>query len=321
MRVVLRLLVVLIVIAFTSPAVAQGVPAEARAQFARGQQMFEAHDYAHALAAFRESMASYASPNPRLYIARCLRELGRLDEAATEYEIVIREAAARIAADARFTAVRNAATAELRPLESRIGRVRVTANGFPLETRVRVGAVELTVANLETAVRVMPGPVRVVIEPAGGERQQREVIVAAGAIGRAEFTFVPITVIAAAPLPPPRESTDSSASGGASPARLGGYVMLVVGVLGMGAFGTFATLAVKQFEMIDARCGMMTCPDSEIGAIDQGRTYETVANVSLAVGIVGIAAGLVLFVAGHSGSPTTPRVDVGANGLFVTGAF
>src|SRR5262245_53459073 len=66
---------------------------EAQKAFDTGGRHFDAKRYEEALATFRASHATVASPNTRLMIARCLRELGRDVEAYDEFSAVVAEAA------------------------------------------------------------------------------------------------------------------------------------------------------------------------------------------------------------------------------------
>src|SRR5258708_31077752 len=68
------------------PGVATPVQREqAQAQFQRGKKLYDAGNYEEALSEFRASLDIVASPNTRLYSARCLRELNRIVEAYAEF--------------------------------------------------------------------------------------------------------------------------------------------------------------------------------------------------------------------------------------------
>jgi hypothetical protein len=88
-------------------ALAEGDPA---ARFAAGQKLYEDKSYEKALVELRASHAAAPSPNSRLYIARCLRDMGRGAEAQVEYAQVILEAADRL--DPRYDATAKAAAEE-----------------------------------------------------------------------------------------------------------------------------------------------------------------------------------------------------------------
>jgi len=97
----------LAVSAAPSVAFAEG---DAAARFAAGQKLYEDKSFEQALVELRASYAAAPSPNSRLYIARCLRDLGRGYEAQAEYARVIVEAADRL--DARYDATAKAAAEE-----------------------------------------------------------------------------------------------------------------------------------------------------------------------------------------------------------------
>src|SRR3954447_22682897 len=86
--------------------------AEAQEHFLAGQKAYEAKQYELALAEFRASYKAVASPNSRLYIARCLRWLDRLTEAYDEYTQVILESADRLGSEKKYEATQKAASEE-----------------------------------------------------------------------------------------------------------------------------------------------------------------------------------------------------------------
>ena len=57
---------------------------QAQARFMRGKLFFDAKKYSEALTEFRASLDIVASPNTRLALARCFREMGKLVEAYVE---------------------------------------------------------------------------------------------------------------------------------------------------------------------------------------------------------------------------------------------
>ena len=63
---------------------------------------------------------NHRSPNARLYVARSLREMGRLDEAHDAMARTVEEATARAMREPRFEATRKAAQAQLDDLKTRV---------------------------------------------------------------------------------------------------------------------------------------------------------------------------------------------------------
>ena len=94
MRTILSSIVFCSVLAASAPALAAGVdPAnatpvqreQAQTHFLKGKASFDRNDLPGALEEFRASLEIVASPNARLYVARTLREMGRLVEAYAEF--------------------------------------------------------------------------------------------------------------------------------------------------------------------------------------------------------------------------------------------
>lgn len=309
----------------SSSSSAQDNTAFAQQRFTRGASLYEARDFARALDEFRASMELYASPNARLYIARCLRELGRYDEAVNEYERAMREANDRAATDPRYVATRDAARSELLAVEPRVSRLTLTIHNAPPNVLARVNDREIPAAALGVPFAVMPGHLVVTAEAPGWERSSREVDVDAGREVTVGFSLRERPRLPGeGPNDPGRVTT---------PARRGGVPRAVawasfgVGAAGLVAFGVFAGLASGRFSDIETRCGSAPCPESERAAIDEGRTFTTVANVGLGVGIAGVAAGaLFLILSRPSAEPAPPRteglrVSVGPTSVTVGGSF
>ena len=80
------------------------------------------------------------------------------------------------------------------------------------------------------------------------------------------------------------------------PLRTWAYVAGGVGVAGIATFALFGAMALSSHHDLQTACGAGPCPPSKADEISSGRTKETIANVGLAFGIVGLAAGTTLFV-------------------------
>lgn len=312
---------------------AQDNAAFAQQRYARGTTLYESRDYTHALDEFRASLELYGSPNTRLYVARSLRELGRHDEAVSEYERAMREAADRASSDPRYVATRDAAHAEMVALEPRVGRVIITLEEPPANVVVRVNQREVPAAGLGVPMPVLPGHVEVTVQARGFRADRRELELGAGQ--QASVTFPRLqrrTTL---------DGVDETAPGEAGvvppPPRRGGvpravpWVVLGVGAAGMAAFGVLGAMASSQYDELQTRCGGVRCPDAEQGAVDSGRTLQTVANVALGVGIAGAVTGAVLMALRRPAErpPTAPpagatsRLQVAPMGLGLSlgGAF
>lgn len=309
-----------------APAAAQDNTAFAQQRFTRGAGLYEQRSFATALEEFRASLALYGSPNTRLYVARCLRELGRLDEALPEFERAMREAADRAPTDPRYSATRDAAQTEMLAIAPQVGRLTLTIPDAPAGVVVRVNGREIPREALGVAFPVMPGRLNIVVESAEHETETRETEVAAGREvtvgvvlrarpqrneGQTELQRPPVL---APPAPPSRGVSRNLA--------WVGFGVGAAGLIGLAAFGAAAGGINADLQ---TRCGNAACPPSEQGNINQGRTFTTAANVSLGVGIAGVVAGVVLLIVGRSPSQDRPAprvsLQLGADAVGVAGVF
>lgn len=304
------------------PASAQDNTAFAQQRFTRGAGLYEQRSFAPALDEFRASLALYGSPNTRLYVARCLRELGRLDEALPEFERAMREAGDRASTDPRYAATRDAAQTEMLAIAPRVGRLTLTIPDAPAGVVVRVNDREIPREALGVAFPVMPGALRIVVESVEHETETRTTEVAAGrevtvgvvlrrrpraVEGQTELQR-PVVPVA----PPPSRGVSRNLA----------WIGFGVGAAGLISFAAFGAAAGGTFSDLQTRCGNAPCPPSEQGTVNQGRTFTTAANVSLGVGIAGVVAGVVLLIVGRSPSaPPRVSLQVAPDSLGLAGVF
>jgi len=81
-------------------------------------------------------------------------------------------------------------------------------------------------------------------------------------------------------------------------------------VAGLVTFGIVGAMAQSTYNDLGSACHNGPCPTSKADEISSGRTQETIANVGLAVGVVGLAAGAALFVLGRPPSASSPSAAV-----------
>jgi hypothetical protein len=98
-----------------------------------------------------------------------------------------------------------------------------------------------------------------------------------------------------------------------------------VGVVGFAGFAAFGLLSKNRFNQLEADCAAGVCPPASQNDIDQGRTYQLLANVGLGVGIAGVATGAVLLILDRkqaARSATAPlQVNVGFRSVQLRGTF
>jgi hypothetical protein len=264
---------------------------QAQSRFQRGKELLAKKQYAAALAEFQASHEIVASPNTRLQIARCLRASGRTVAAYAELGRTAVEAKELVAQDNRYQRAYDAALAERTEIEPQLGFVTMTIQNAEDGTRMTVGGEEIGRAAWDEPVPVLSGATEVVVESPGHPPVKRTVSLTAGQ--RSVLTIDAHEGDPPAPVPaaPPPEA--------ARPApglpRTWAYVAGGVGAAGLITFAVFGTMAKSTYDDLNGACPNGACPPDKAGAISSGKSQETIANVGLAVGVVGLGAAAGLY--------------------------
>ncbi len=286
-----------------------------------------------ALAAFKESYGAVASPNSHLMIARELAELGRHEEAWSEYDKTIAEAEAAAQADPKYANAATSAKNEQAELKAKLAFVKLTVTGAGPGSRVTVRGKEIAEADWNKPVVVTPGSVRVELVSSDGKETVKEVDAAAGG-------EVAVDLSPAAPAPAAGTGAGSgeasakveASTGGGPSMRTWAYIAGGVGVAGLATFGIFGAMNNAKHSKLEDECKDGVCPSNLEEERDAGKSYQTIANVGLIVGVVGLGAGTALYLMSAKKAEKTatvpkrrgPRVDsvgVGYQSVLVTGSF
>ncbi len=315
-------------------AAAAGVPVDkaSKDQLKAAQRTFEAADvlfdakrYGEAITAYRASYEIVASPNSRLMIGRSLVALGRLDEAYAELLGAVDDAKAAAAADEKYQSTLQAAQTELTNLEAKVGHLEI-ALGAGLEgAKVSVGSRALAPSDLVGPIVVAPGKLTVTATTSDGRSTRREVEVAPGASAKVELTLERTPSAAVAPPPQAAPVTPSARASTSEPSSLRplAYVAGGVGVAGLATFTVFALMNKSKYDDLQANCPGGHCGPSRQSDIDAGRRDQTIANIGLVVGVVGLGAGTTLFLLSTPSKEHGPEVGVrvGPGFAALTGSF
>jgi hypothetical protein len=316
-------------IAVPDVAVAAGVsPIDATAEqrklatdhFAQGKQALAVGNLEKAIEELRASLDVVDSPNAHLELARALRDSGNPAEAWLEYGRAVAVATQLAPKEERYAKTGEAASNERVDVEGKLGFVAVTVTRAPDGASLHVGGRVVAPEEWNAPVPVTPGSFDVVLLDIGGaEIARRTVSVAIG-------QTVPVS-LDVVPAPPAKASADVSddemPSSAASPPppevppprpsdptrwRPLAYFAGGIGVLGVASFVVFGVMSNTTYHDLENTCPR-GCPPSKHGEIDNGMTEQTVANVSLAVGAVGLAAGATIFVLSLP-APSTVRASL-----------
>jgi hypothetical protein len=296
----------------------------AQSHFTRARGALTLKNLPLALDEFRASYDVVASPNTRFSIARCLRDMNRLPEAYIEFGKTDAEATAAAASDPRYAQTADAAKKEQDAVATQIGLVTVTITNADPDATLTVAGAAVDRASWTLAVPVAPGAIEVVLSSGGKQIAKQSVTVAAGekkvvAIDAKPVVAPPPVV----PVVPPttakggvahdddddnpweKQQKQQAASAALAPvaetnprAKLRPYAYVAggVGAAGLLTFAIFGLLEKSTYSGLQTDCPNHVCPSSKFSDVSTGQTQQTVANIGLIVGAVGVAAGATLFV-------------------------
>jgi len=271
----------------------------AQKTFGAADVLYDAKRYEEAITAFTASYEIVASPNSRLMIARSLRELGRYAEAWKELEGAIADADAATQVDEKYSTTAKAAREDLEKLKAMVARVHVKLVGG--EATVSLNGKPLDAAALAEPLVLAPGKATLTAPRRDGSEARAELDLAAGSEQNVELDLAPPK---AAPPPPPAAPAPAPAppppspSGDGPPYMTMAYVAGGIGAAGLITFGVFGLMNNSKFSSLEDECPGGHCSSDRQSDIDAGRRYQTIANIGLAVGVIGVGAGTALFLLG-----------------------
>jgi hypothetical protein len=277
----------------TTSAWAQNAPAAAgapvddgaiKAKFANALKLHKMGKFDEALPIFRELVQVTQSPNARLYVGLCLEQLGKNAEAYKEMAQTVKDVGQH--ADPKYDQTREAAQAELAVLNVRVGKLVVTLPETPPGLVVNVDGTPIAERDIGASMVLEPGGHRVEASATGLAPVARQVTVEGGETRTVTIAFAKPEPVAAKPAPAP-EAPSSHAG-----LRLAGFTAAGVGGAGLVMFAVTGVMAKGKYNSLKSACGDRPCSDPKYsGDIDSGKTLQTVANVGLIIGVVGVVGG------------------------------
>lgn len=283
---------------------------DAAQAFEQGRARFEAQDYQAALPLFRQALGPTGSPNARLYVARCLRELGQLVEATEEMIRTVQDARQLAAEEDRYAQTRDTAAAELAVLEGKVGKVVVALDPDLAGAAVELNGQPLAPKRVGVPVVVLPGSVSVAAVKGDGTRVEQSTTVAAGEVAT-------VTLAAGGGTPAKEPPPPADEGGGFGVVRGLGIGVLLVGVGGFVALAVGSVIADDKLATLEASCGAGPCTDPAMSTVkDEGQTAEAIAFIGLGVGIAGTLGGLAMIIwGGDDGEEATVSAGPGSVSL------
>jgi hypothetical protein len=327
-----------------SPAAAQtGSPedvASARVLGTEGTRLADAGDCNGAIPKLESAEKLFHAPTTLDRLGECQVSIGKLVAGTENLNRVVREQLAPNPPPAFVTAKKRAQQV-LAAAQPRIGNLKIHVDGaVPDKLTVLVDGVGVSAALLDGDRPTDPGPHQVSVAATGYRTATSDVNVREGGESSVSLKLeVDPTAVAVAPPPAgtPGEATVSATTGpasqpaSASPGNSGR--ILSYGALGLGGVGlvvgtVFGVVALGNKSTLDKACTDKVCPVSSQSNINALGTDATVSTVGFAVGIVGVAVGVVLLVVTHksetaAADPLKPHVSpwLGIGSAGVGGTF
>jgi hypothetical protein len=276
-------------------AVSAATPAEkagAQEAYLAAMEHYQAKRFEPALEGFRASYDIVASPNSHMMIVNVLVDLGRRAEAFEEAELVAIEAEAL---GRSYATTAKAARDMATDLRAKLGHVTIElAPGTELRS-LRVGGRAVLEARWARPIVADPGQVEVVAETSRGNEKQAAAVVAGGVVAMkvGAATAAPVAAVASGE---PGEVSSGSGPSSREPffkdkRRIAGVAVAGVGAVGLVSFAVLGSINNSKYSELQDRCPNGICPSDASEDIASGESTQTAANVMLALGVIGVAAG------------------------------
>jgi hypothetical protein len=279
--------------------------------FREGRELMDKGDIDAACLKFAESQRIEASSGTLLNLAACHAKQGKVASAWAEYL-----AAARLAqSQNRPERVEEAKTkaAELAP---KLSHLRVLLAEKVPGIEVKLDDVTLQAEVLGSKIPVDPGERTVTISAPGHKAVTMKVTI--GAERDSQTLNVPkleVDESGTAPPPPPDDKTGPAVGpkDKAPPAKhpsppVLAYAVGGVGVVALGVGTAFAFMARSAYKDAESACPTHKgCSSSAMDSRNKADTRANIANIGVGLGLVGVAAGVVLLVTHDSGSEKQAR--------------
>jgi len=102
--------------------------------------------------------------------------------------------------------------------------------------------------------------------------------------------------------------------------KTAGYILGGIGILGFVLFGVAGISAKNAHDRLDESCAAGDCNDAAHASdIEDGKLFQTAANIGLAAGLTGLGFGATLIVLGsHSTNDAAPTTASAPSGAVIT---
>jgi hypothetical protein len=293
--------------------------------------------FEEATADFQESYDALPDPKALLMLARVQRDGGELIKARATCQKAREVAAADEARGQGNRATLDEIEKELRDIDGVLGFISIVLSHAPPGTRVNIDGDDVT-TEIGNPIRAEPGPLVVTATSPDGMEKSANTTVKAGQTSAVTLSFPwsgkSEAALAAPPKEekeepplPPTKAVEPSPAHSSNTKRTLTWVAGGVGLAGLASFAVFYPLAASKFDKLEGSCPENHCDPSLESDKNAGKTFQTLANVGLVVGVVGVGAAVTLFALGGESESTggkqasSTRLELGLGRVALSGSF
>lgn len=281
-----------------SAAQGQATPpkSDAGAHFDRGVSFYNEGDFSAALAEFKRALEIAPNWQVLFNVGQCYFQLRDYPNALTTLKRYVDEGGDRIKKPARATV-----DTELADLANRVAQLTIVSNLDGATVSVDDQVVGTT--PIDEPVLVGAGMRRITATHEGREAVVQHISIAGGDSRKIELTFAEPAPLQPSPAP-------SAAPAGSAlevePSPVPVYVSLGVAGVGIIVGSGFGLTAMGNKASLDQVCTPVqkACGPSEQGTLDALNRNATISTIGFAVGAVGVAVSVVLWIVEHKQSAT-----------------
>ncbi|AKT39877.1 hypothetical protein [Chondromyces crocatus] len=276
----------------------------ARVEFRQGVALMAANNCAAALAKFQEVARVKRTPQVLFNIGECEERVGKLVSSLGNYRL----AAAAAEGDKKAQDVTNRVGDRIAALEERIPKLNVRRGTGAETAAIYLDGVEIGQSESTAEIPVDPGT-HVVAARVGDKEAFRETV----SMEERSAKTVDVTIEVPEPEPAAVEPEPVKPPPPPPPpkgSKVPGIVVLSAGVASTVVGAVFLGLRGGALSDLDKVCNSdNACPPSAESTADSGRLYTGLAQVTLPLGVVGIAAGIVMLVTSGKGGDAAPSEE------------
>jgi hypothetical protein len=289
-----------------------GDVALAETLFREGKDLMEQKRYAEACPKLAESQRLDPATGTLLALAVCHEAEGKTATAWAEF-VAAEGLAENDKRDDRVAFARD----HIQTLETMLSRLTIVVPNPARGLEVRRNGVLIGSAAWGTDTPVDPGRHEIEARAPGKRTWQRTVLIGASS----DRQTVTVPVLAALTAPQPTTPTVEEPSPPPSPLVITGAVVGGLGIASIAVGAYFGVQAINKSDQAKSLCSPELCTDPNAVAInDEAEVAANVANVTLILGGVAVAAGITMIAVGATRS-SSAAIELRPNGLVVRGAF